>query len=126
MSALDPALARTSPWWLDVELGEDWAGTYDLNIAALRGYLAGLRRAGVGGPIGVYSTAAQWHDITGLTAQTTTRALGRLLGWVGGTGLTLIEARQNCASGGFTGLAPTLAQYQVGGFDADLRCSGAA
>jgi len=33
------------------------------------------------------------------------------------------QARQNCAGGGFTGLAPTLAQYRVGAFDADLRCT---
>lgn len=123
-AAQDPAAARAVPWWLDVELGLSWAGTYELNIAALRGYLAGLRAAGARGPIGVYSSAEQWREITGLTAQTTARAFGgiELPGWTAGTGMTLSQAREHCAGGGFTGPGPTLAQYQVNGFDADLRC----
>lgn len=124
VSAQDPGAARTAPWWLDVETELSWAGTYALNIAALRGYLAGLRDAGVTAPIGVYSTGAQWQEITGLTAQTTSAAFGaQLRDWVAGTAGTLAQARQNCASGGFTGAAPTLAQYQSGQYDADLRCA---
>ena len=42
---------------------------------------------------------------------------------VGSTAIA--DARQSCVSGGFTGAAPTLAQYRVGQFDADLRCGGA-
>jgi hypothetical protein len=123
-AALDPAAAKTAPWWLDVELGASWAGTYELNIAALKGFLAGLRTAGATGSIGIYSTSAQWKDITGLTAQTTPAALnGRLPAWVAGAqDAGIAQARQNCVSGGFTGASPTLAQYRIGGFDADLRC----
>jgi hypothetical protein len=125
VAALDPVGAKTAPWWLDVELQASWAGTYALNIAALQGFIAGLHSAGATGPIGIYSTSAQWHDITGLTAQTTTTAFNvRLPGWVAGTKATLTQARQSCTSGGFTGAAPTLAQYRKGAFDADLRCSG--
>ncbi|HEU5405346.1 MAG TPA: hypothetical protein VFU52_04625 [Gaiellaceae bacterium] len=113
VAALDPVAAKTAPWWLDV------------NIAALRGFIAGLRNAGATGPIGIYSTRAQWKDITGLTAQTTPTAFdGRLPSWVAGTEATLTQARQNCTSGGFTGVAPTLAQYRTGPLDADLRCTG--
>jgi hypothetical protein len=123
-AALDAAAARTAPWWLDVELAASWAGTYQLNIAALQGFVAGLRSAGATGPVGIYSTAAQWHDITGLTAQTTRSAFNtQLPDWVAGTRATLAQARKNCASGGFTGTAPTLAQYRVSPFDADLRCA---
>jgi hypothetical protein len=123
-AAQDRAAAATAPWWLDVELALSWAGTYQLNIAALRGYIAGLHGAGATGPIGVYSTGAQWKDITGLTAQTTPTAFGgQLPDWVAGTQATLADARQNCAAGGFTGAAPTLAQYQYGGFDADVPCT---
>lgn len=126
VAALDPLAARTAPWWLDVELQASWAGTYKLNVAALQGFLAGLRNAGASGPIGIYSTSAQWKDITGLTAQTTPAVFhGQLPGWVAGTEGTLAQARQNCASGGFTGVAPALAQYRSGSLDADLRCSGA-
>jgi hypothetical protein len=125
VAALDPVGARTAPWWLDVELGVSWAGTYQLNIAALQGFIAGLHAAGATGPIGIYSTAAQWHEITGLTAQTTRSAFdGQLADWVAGTNATLAQARQACSNGGFTGVAPTLAQYRTGSLDADLRCSG--
>ena len=123
-AALDPAAAKAAPWWLDVELGASWAGTYELNIAALKGFVAGLQRAGASGPIGIYSTSAQWNEITGLTAQTTSATfVRRLPSWVAGAETaTITDARQACAGGGFTGPAPTLAQYRIGAFDADLRC----
>lgn len=125
VAALDSVAARTAPWWLDVELAASWAGTYRLNIAALNGFIAGLRNAGATGEIGIYSTSAQWKDVTGLTAQTTPAAFNaQLRDWVAGTKATLTQARESCSSGGFTGAAPTLAQYRIGPFDADLRCSG--
>ena len=125
VAALDPIAAKTGPWWLDVELMSSWAGTYQLNIAALQGFIAGLRKAGTTGPIGIYSTSAQWKDITGLTARRTQTAFeGPLPDWVAGTEATLAQARQNCTSGGFTGATPTLAQYRSGPRDADLRCTG--
>jgi hypothetical protein len=103
-----------------------WAGTYQLNIAALRGFIASLHNAGATGPIGIYSTGAQWHEITGLTAQTTPTAFnGQLPDWVAGTKATLAQARQSCTNGGFTGVPPTLAQYRTGPLDADLRCVAA-
>lgn len=122
-AAADPTAAKNAPWWLDVELELSWAGTYQLNIAALQGYVAGLKNAGATGPLGVYSTSAQWQEITGLTAQTTTKTFKtHLADWIAGTGLTVADARQNCEGEGFTGVAPTLAQYEVSGFDADVRC----
>ena len=124
VAAQDPVAAKTAPWWLDVELALSWAGTYQLNIAALQGYVAGLHDAGATGAIGIYSTSVQWREITGLTAGTTPRAFsGMLPDWVAGTDDSLVQARQSCTSGGFTDVAPTLAQYQIGRFDADLRCT---
>ena len=52
VAALDPVAAKTAPWWLDVELTLSWAGTYQLNIAALQGFIAGLHNAGATGPSG--------------------------------------------------------------------------
>jgi hypothetical protein len=125
-AAFDPLGTKTAPWWLDVEVMASWAGTYELNIAVLRGFIAGLHNAGAMGPVGIYSTGAQWKDITGLTAQTTPTAFGgQLPDWVAGTEATLPAAQQNCTSGGFTGVAPTLAQYRTGTLDADLRCTSA-
>ncbi len=124
VAALDPADAKTAPWWLDVELTASWAGTYQLNIAALQGFIAGLRDAGATGPVGIYSTSAQWKDIMGLTAQSNPTAFdARLPDWVAGTEATLTQAQQSCLSGGFTGVAPTLAQYRIDRRDADLRCT---
>ena len=123
VAAHDAAAARTAPWWLDVEILASWAGTYKLNIAALQGFLAGLRSAGARAPIGIYSTRAQWKDITGLTAETTTAAFGRRLpDWVAGTDATRADAFESCESGGFTGSDPALAQYRSDSFDADVRC----
>ena len=123
VAALDPVGATTAPWWLDVELAASWAGTYQLNVAALQGFIAGLRHTGATGRIGIYSTSTQWKDITGLTAQTTSATFnGVLPAWVAGTEATLAQARRNCTSGGFTGRVPTLAQYRIGPLDADLRC----
>jgi hypothetical protein len=125
VAARDASGAKTAPWWLDVELMSSWAGTYQLNIAALQGFIAGLHNAGATGTVGIYSTSAQWHDITGLTAQTTPTAFnGQLPDWVAGTQATVTQAQENCAGGGFTGASPTLAQYRIGRLDADLRCSG--
>ena len=124
VATLNPVGAHAAPWWLDVEVMASWAATYQLNIAALQGFIAGLRNAGATGPIGIYSTGAQWKDITGLTARTTSTAFhGSLPDWVAGTTATLTQARQNCASAGFTGSAPTLAQYRIGPLDGDLRCT---
>ena len=125
VAALDPIAAKAAPWWLDVELMSSWAGTYRLNIAALQGFIAGLHKAGTTGPIGIYSTSAQWKDITGRPALRTQTAFdGQVPDWVAGTEATLAQARQNCTSGGFTGVTPTLAQYRIGARDADLRCTG--
>jgi hypothetical protein len=126
-AAADPASPKAVPWWLDVELMTSWAGTYELNLAALQGFVAGLRSAGVAGPVGIYSTGAQWKDLTGLTAQTTPAQFGRRLpDWVAGTEATLSQAHQSCTAGGFTGADPTLAQYRTGRRDGDLRCPAGA
>jgi hypothetical protein len=124
-AAINPVRASTAPWWLDVEEMASWATTDQLNIAALQGFMAGLHNAGATGAIGIYSTSAQWKDITGLNPHTTSRSFrSSLPDWVAGTTATLAQARLNCRSGGFTGAAPTLAQYRLGSQDADLRCTG--
>jgi hypothetical protein len=129
VAATSSTVAASAPWWLDIETANSWAtsatgGYTQLNIAAVQGFIAGLRGSGASGSVGVYSTAYQWNQITGLTAQTTGSGLGSSPpGWIGGTG-QLKQAQNNCSTGGFTGVSPTLAQYSSGGFDADLRCAG--
>jgi hypothetical protein len=126
-SGADSSVAASAPWWLDIETANTWAtrktkGYKQLNIAAIKGFIAGLQGDGAQGAIGIYSTASQWNTITGLNAQTSPSAMGSTLpDWVGGGG-DLSSAQTNCSSGGFTGAGPTLAQYSSGGYDADLRC----
>ncbi|HLY36222.1 MAG TPA: hypothetical protein VKU35_05890 [Candidatus Limnocylindria bacterium] len=128
VSAVNPGVATTAPWWLDIETGNSWAtsgtpGYAQLNVATIQGFMAGLTNQGAPSPIGVYSTASQWSAITGLSAATTPSALGSTPpDWVAGA-RTLTGAQSSCQSGGFTGARPTLAQYSSGGYDADLRCS---
>jgi hypothetical protein len=129
-SATNSAVAAADPWWLDIETSNSWAtsSTADytqMNIAAIRGFIGGLQGSGATGPVGIYSTAAQWNTITGLTGQTTASGLALTSpppDWVANPHAGLRTAQSNCSSGGFTGAIPTLAQYSSGGYDADLRC----
>lgn len=127
VSAKHPDLASEAPWWLDIETSNTWAtssrrGYKRLNIAAIQGFIAGLTSEGAAAPVGVYSSGNQWKTITGLTSQTTRSAFGSSPpAWVAGAS-TLKGAQRNCASTGFTGARPTLAQYSLSGYDADLRC----
>ena len=129
VSATNSAVARHAPWWLDVETSSSWATSgrpnhAALNRAAIRGFIAGLRSSGATAPTGIYSFTRQWSEITGLSAATTGAAFGGSSprDWVGGNG-SQASAEKACASRGFTGARPTLAQYRSGGFDADLRCA---
>jgi hypothetical protein len=130
-SAPNGMVAASNPWWLDIETANSWGtsstgGYTQLNIAAIQGFIAGLRGSGANGPIGIYSSASQWNTITGLNSQTTTAGLGLSTpppDWVAGPHASSKLAQSNCSTGGFTGASPTLAQYSSGGYDADLRCS---
>jgi hypothetical protein len=128
VSAIDPNLASTAPWWLDIETVNSWAtnstsGYTGLNIAAIRGFIVGLINAGAVAPVGIYSTGSDWAAITGLSATTTSSAFGSSPpAWIAGS-RTLKGAQSKCVSVTFTGVAPTLAQYNSNGFDGDLRCS---
>lgn len=127
VATIDSKLAATAPWWLDIEVANSWAsspkrGYKGLNLAAIRGFIAGLVSSGSPAPVGVYSDAANWTAITGLMAKATSSAFGSSVpGWTTGSS-TRKQAQKQCASTGFTGRKPTLVQYIANGFDADLRC----
>ncbi|TMM20167.1 MAG: hypothetical protein E6G01_00815 [Actinobacteria bacterium] len=124
--AADPVGA---PWWVDVETGARWAtaktpGWISLNIAAVAGFVDGLRAGGVRlDHIGFYSTIYQWRHITGLDASTSRAYFSPAHpDWVAGA-KTLEQARSACArTRSFSGGPVTLTQYASGGFDADYRC----
>ncbi|HXN38991.1 MAG TPA: hypothetical protein VN892_13210 [Solirubrobacteraceae bacterium] len=121
------AAPAVAPWWIDVEIGASWAGRSSsrewaqLNVAALRGDVAGLRAAGARGPVGMYSNAYQWHTITGLGPRAS-RAYFPLgeHDWVTGSS-TLAQARRACAKP-FSGSAVTIAQFSEGVYDRDYAC----
>ena len=131
LSTTLPSLAATVPWWIDVEIGASWARRSSsrawagLNVAALRGYVAGLRAAGARGPIGIYSNAYQWHAITGLGVRAS-RAYFPLAerDWVTGA-KALVQAQHACTRA-FSGSIVTIAQFTEGAFDRDYACPAAA
>jgi hypothetical protein len=122
-----PPAAAVVPWWIDVEIGASWAGRSSsrewaqLNLAALRGYVAGLRAAGARGPVGMYSNAYQWHTITGLGPRASRAyfSFGEH-DWVTGSA-TLAQARRVCAKP-FSGSVVTIAQFSEGVYDRDYAC----
>ena len=72
---VDVLSGRLWPWWLDVERANSWArhgayGRNKVNVAAIRGFVDGLRSAGVRAAVGIYSTPADWVAITGMSVAT--------------------------------------------------------
>lgn len=127
-SSASSSVASSAPWWLDIETANSWAKKRNssnwaaLNIAAIQGFVAGLKGAGATGSIGFYSTASQWQAITGLTATTSsTYFLASEPDWIAGAS-SLSQAQSNC-SASFTGAHVSLAQFPSGGFDADYACA---
>jgi hypothetical protein len=126
-TTVPPGATAAAPWWIDVEIGASWAGRAtsrewaQLNVAALRGYVAGLRAAGARGPVGMYSNAYQWHTITGLGPRSS-RAYFPLgeHDWVTGSS-SLAQARRACAKP-FSGSVVTIAQFSEGVYDRDYAC----
>lgn len=124
VSNLNSALAASAPWWLDIETANSWATSSNsanwsaLNVATIQGFIAGLQGGGATGPVGFYSTAYQWHAITGQSA--TSGSFPTAPDWVAGAG-SLSQAQSNC-SASFSGGRVALGQFPSGGFDADYAC----
>jgi hypothetical protein len=125
-TALSPA--ATAPWWIDVEIGASWASRSSsrewaqLNVAALHGYIAGLRGAGAHGPIGLYSNAYQWRAITGLRPRASRAYFTHAeRDWVTGA-RSLAQAGRACATIPFSGSAVAIAQFTEGALDRDYAC----
>lgn len=115
------------PWWLDVETGNSWMSDLSMNIADLQGMIAGFEAAGVGtspNVVGIYSTASQWSQITGLSSTSTSADAGNLYGvpvWIPGAS-NYSGAKANCSQTSFTGgTAVTLTQW-TSTLDNDYVC----
>ena len=123
-----PAGARAGKWWLDVEIGNSWAGASDtpnwaqLNISDLQGAVAFLQSQGVTS-VGFYSTQYQWNQITGLNAASSSAYFSSTLpNWIAGAS-SLDQATSRCSSASsLTGGRVELTQYPASGFDGDYVC----
>ncbi len=116
-----------APWWLDIETLSTWAKPADspgwaaLNIATIRGFVAGLRAAGARARIGFYSTKLQWLEITGLDAGSSPAQFPTSApDWIAGVG-SRSDAQARCGDS-FSGGEVELAQFSSGGLDGDYAC----
>ncbi len=113
-------------WWLDVETGNMWesieaaygptTASQLIDQSMLLGSIAYLKSAGVS-DIGIYSTAQQWHTITG----TPPTAFSSIPVWMPGYP-TLAAAEAACALSSFTGGRVAMIQYPSQGLDGDYIC----
>ena len=65
-TAVGQTAAASSPWWMDVETANSWNGSDPAtNRADIQGALDYLKTVRGVAAVGVYSTGAQWNQITG-------------------------------------------------------------
>jgi hypothetical protein len=117
-----PGAASAYPWWLDVETVNTWqtgAAGQAMNVADLEGMVAALRAAGAT-TTGIYSTSAQWSQITG-TAVSSTSSLNGLPDWIPGA-RTSSAATSDCGLASFTRGTVTLTQWISRSVDYDHFC----
>lgn len=110
-------------WWLDVETMNSWqsgsAAALARNTAAIEGF--GAYYQSKGAAIGLYSTAAQWSQITGNVMGPQTNLNG-LPNWRP-SGSTLANAKKNCSVAPLTaGGYISLTQYIVKNLDNNYSC----
>ena len=115
-----PAGAGAYPWWLDVETGNTWQSSTNLNDADLQGMVHALQQAGATS-LGAYSTTSQWDQITGGTTTAVSGSLYPLSDWIPGAS-SLGGAERNCAQHPFTGGKVTVTQWPGGQYDSDYAC----
>ena len=95
-------------WWLDVETANSWSSSdLSLNRYAIQGAVTIL--AGVGPPVGIYSSASMWSAITGASFT----PAGVAADW---------ETAGGSCTAPFTSSPVWLVQSTSSGFDADTAC----
>lgn len=105
-------------WWLDIETANSWqSGTSGqaMNFADVRGMDAAEAGGPAGGYVGVYTTAAQWGQIIGVTSSSLA-----LPEWVPGA-KTQSGAAANCTQSSFTG-GPVMLTQWTSRLDNDYVC----
>ncbi len=107
--------AAGKAWWLDIETGNTWSADVNSNMADVQGMLDYLN-AQSGVTLGIYSTGAQWAQITGGAVLASTPV------WVP-YAQQRSQAPGFCdAAYSFTGGPVAMVQYPAGNFDGDYAC----
>jgi hypothetical protein len=121
-------------WWLDVETVNSWeTGSSGLanNLADLQGMVAAFSNTAevtaagvhVGGAstVGIYTTSAQWNQITGNPGAAGLGKLAGLPDWIPGSRTLTAGPQSNCSLKGYTGVV-TITQWFAKPYDADYAC----
>lgn len=118
------AAPNTYKWWLDVETENTWklSGSsfdYQSNVAVLEGMTAYY--TSIGARVALYSTGAQWAEITGNAVSAQSNLIG-LDNWRPG-GASLSTAKQACTATPLTtGGKVVLTQFISKGLDYNYSC----
>jgi hypothetical protein len=108
-------LVNSKSWWLDVETDNSWTANYLTNRENLEGALAALAQKTFLSQVGIYSSPAQWSDLTN-------NWNNLLPEWVGTGSASPIQAQNYCKGTSFTGGQIWLAQYTTK-LDNNFICS---
>jgi hypothetical protein len=105
-------------WWLDVETITSWESSTRNNRADLEGMVAYFHH--IGGTVGIYSMASQWHKIVKTIPSTS--SLYRLPDWIPGA-RTFAQAKANCRLVPLTGRGiVTVTQWTASKTNHDFSC----
>jgi hypothetical protein len=110
-------LVNSKSWWLDVETDNSWTANYLTNRENLEGALAALAQKTFLSQVGIYSSPAQWSDLTN-------NWNNLLPEWVATGSASPIQAQNYCKGTSFTGGQIWLSQYTTK-LDNNLICSPA-
>jgi len=100
-------------WWLDIETENSWATDPGQNVAVIQGAIAAL--SGHGFLVGLYSTPAQWQQLTGDFRP-------GLPVWLAGAPDAASAAGSCLRERGFGGGSVWLVQYATAAVDAVYAC----
>jgi hypothetical protein len=113
--------ARTSPWWLDVELGNSWNGTPAANSSTVQGYIDYVRSQATS-TVGIYSTGYQWGQITAGYTVPSSPSNPAPPDWLAGASSVSQAASMCDPANSFSGGPVQLVQYPNSGFDGNYVC----
>jgi hypothetical protein len=107
--------AAGKAWWLDIETANSWSADVSSNRADIQGMLDYLNSQ-PGVTPGIYSTGAQWTQITGGAGLASTPV------WRPATQNHAPPPTFCTSAHSFTGESVTMVQYPAGSFDGDYAC----